>query len=272
MLFLRDHAKTKYLLYQDSVSFQMFDAMEQLLDIHVGKYPREFKYIQHLEDNGIFITHSEYSLDQENPYYNELLNRPSLASVPRWRFSRPIMTTFRSDTLITQEELDQNFLQVGMASRSFRKFFRKTVNHQKNLVDPVNRHNHRAKGDWRQGLRNISSRRDSGWKGELDTLVVLNTGPHWSPVHMEPATHDELIGSYTLMVKSYRSRRPPLTFDRRRFNKSASSLLHLYHSIQQKPGFFPIRFPSTFSFAQHLPLTRTATSTPNPFPLIPLLH
>ena len=46
------------------------------------------------------------------------------------------------------------------------------------MVEPLHRKAHRAKGDWRQGLRIIST--GASWPGELDTIVIFNTGPHYS--------------------------------------------------------------------------------------------
>lgn len=64
----------------------------------------------------------------------------------------------------------------------------------------MNRENHRAKGDWRQGLRNASSQNPS-WQGEMDTIFIINSGPHWSPMHMRPAIEEELIDAYRIMVR-----------------------------------------------------------------------
>lgn len=95
----------------------MFGALEQQL-LYRGASPRLFKRVGHLEEGENLYgqeTFTEYFLNPENKTYHELLNKPSLASVPRWRFDLPILTLYRSDVLITQEELDAVFAAVNMS-------------------------------------------------------------------------------------------------------------------------------------------------------------
>ena len=164
----------------DSVAGQMMSDLQTLLGQHHGGHPRQVTERIELEDNNIFVSASRLALSPKNPLYKRLLARPSLAEVPLARFSEPIFTMYRSDNLLTEGELDSILRTVGM-------------------TEPLNRNHHRGKGDWRQGLRNLSM--GASWPGELDTIVVVNTGPHYSPLHMAPANDDQLIKSYEIVIK-----------------------------------------------------------------------
>ena len=186
------------ILFVDSVMLQMLNGLQHFVGQHVGEWPRTVVEQVLLEDNGIYITVSHITLHPENQLFAKLLGKPSLAGVPRSRFSRPIITSYRSDDLITQKELNATLLMAGME-------------------EPVNMNNHRAMGDWRQGLKNNSM--EESWEGELDTIVFANTGPHWSPAHMFPATDRVLLKGYQIMLdKVYdffiNSPLPTLTFFR----------------------------------------------------------
>lgn len=170
-----------FVVIGDSVAGQMMGDLQTLLRQHRGDHPRQVTERIHLEDNNIFISISWLTLSPKNPLFERLLAKPSLAEVPRTRFSEPILTMYRSDNLLTEGELDDILKSVGM-------------------VEPLNRKVHRATGDWRQGLRNIS--RGTSWPGELDTIVIVNTGPHYSPLHMTPANDDQLIKSYEIVIKT----------------------------------------------------------------------
>ena len=111
----------------------------------------------------------------KNPLFKRLLAKPLLAEVPRARFSEPILTVYRSDKLVTEEELDDILKLAG-------------------IVEPLNRKVHRIKSDWRQGLRNIST--GASWPGELDTIVIVNNGPRYSPLLMTPPKDDQLLKAY----------------------------------------------------------------------------
>lgn len=182
----------------DSVMVQMLSGLGYFIGQHEGEWPRPVVEEVLLEDNGIFVTTSYITLLPENQLFAKLLAKPSLAGVPRSRFSRPIITSYRSDDLITQKELNATLLMAG-------------------LEEPVNMNNHRAMGEWRQGLKNNSM--EESWEGELDTIVVANTGPHWSPAHMWPAKDRVLLKAYQIMLdKVYdffvNSPLPTLTFFR----------------------------------------------------------
>jgi len=177
---------------------QMLGGLQYFIGQHEGEWPRPVVEEVFLEDNGIFVTSSYITLHPENQLFAKLLAKPSLAGVPPSRFSRPIVTVFRSDDLITQKELNATLLMAGME-------------------EPVNMDNHRAMGDWRQGLKNNSM--EESWEGELDTIIVANTGPHWSPAHMWPAKDRVLLKGYQIMLdKVYNffvnSPLPTLTFFR----------------------------------------------------------
>lgn len=182
----------------DSVMVQMLTGLAHFIGQHAGDWPRTVVEEVLLEDNGIFVTTSYVTLHPENQLFAKLLAKPSLAGVPRSRFSRPVITSYRSDDLITQKELNATFLMAG-------------------LEEPVNMNNHRAMGEWRQGLKNYSM--EESWEGELDTIVFANTGPHWSPAHMWPAKDRVLLKAYQIMLdKVYdffvNSPLPTLTFFR----------------------------------------------------------
>lgn len=173
--------------------------MENFLGVHQGPWPRQLKRIVHVEENPIFESYSEFVLDPKHASFQELINKPSLASVPRWRFDLPIMTFYRSDVLINPEELDDIFSAVNMSGMYLS--YLPLLSLWSCLLEPVNRNSHRAKGDWRQGLYNASTLNPS-WEGEMDTIVIISTGPHWSPMHMHPATDEELVAAYHHMVRT----------------------------------------------------------------------
>ena len=166
--------------FVDSVAGQMMSDLQTLLGQHHGDHPRQVTERIELEDNNVFVSASWLTLSPKNPLYERLLAKSSLAEVPLARFSEPIFTMYRSDNLLTEDELDNILRTAGM-------------------TEPLNRNHHRGKGDWRQGLRNLSM--GASWPGELDTIVVVNTGPHYSPVHMAPANGGQLIKSYEIVIK-----------------------------------------------------------------------
>ena len=139
----------------DSMAGQMMSDLQTLLGQRRVDHSRRVTERIELEDNIIFISISWVTLSPKNPLFERLLAKASLAEVPRARFSEPILTIYRSDNLLAEGELDDILKSVGM-------------------VEPSNRKAHRAKGDWRQGLRNIST--GTSWPGEKDTIVIVNTG------------------------------------------------------------------------------------------------
>jgi hypothetical protein len=60
----------------------------------------------------------QITLNQPHPLYTHFLTHPSLASVPRERFSKPFVRFYRSDVLLTQEELDTVMESIGITGSS----------------------------------------------------------------------------------------------------------------------------------------------------------
>ncbi|EDR07053.1 uncharacterized protein LACBIDRAFT_299381 [Laccaria bicolor S238N-H82] len=68
------------------------------------------------------------------------------------------------------------------------------------MTETLNPTHHISKGNWRQGLWNAS--KEEGWPWECDTIVVLNSSPHWTTWPLHPATDKHIIKGYTTTMAS----------------------------------------------------------------------
>jgi len=158
----------------------MLYGLETLLGTHHGEWPRTIAQDTKYDDKGMYLLSSTLTLDPANPFFEKLLAKSSLASVPRSRFYRPFLTSYRSDVLMDEVALNITMTKAGM-------------------TETLNPTHHISKGDWRQGLWNTSQ--EEGWPGELDTIVVLNSGPHWTTWPLHPAKDEHVIKGYTATVR-----------------------------------------------------------------------
>ena len=88
--------------------------LQILLGQHRGDHLRQVTQWIELEDKNIPFSISWVTLSPKNPLFERLLAKPSLAEVPRARFSEPILTVYRSDNLLAEGELDDVLKSVGM--------------------------------------------------------------------------------------------------------------------------------------------------------------
>ncbi|EDR07065.1 uncharacterized protein LACBIDRAFT_299433 [Laccaria bicolor S238N-H82] len=143
----------------DSVAVQMLYRLETLLGTHRRDWPWTIAQDTKVDDKGMYLLSLTLTLEPANPFFKKLLAKPSLASVPRSRFYQPFLTSYHSDVLMDESALNITMTKAGM-------------------METLNPTHHISKGDQRQGLWNAS--KEEGWPWERDTIVVLNSGPHWT--------------------------------------------------------------------------------------------
>ena len=80
----------------------MMSDLQTLLGQCRRDHPRQVRERMELEDTNIFISISWVTLSPKKTLFGRLLAKPSLAEVPRARFSEPILTMYRSDNLLTE--------------------------------------------------------------------------------------------------------------------------------------------------------------------------
>jgi hypothetical protein len=118
----------------------------------------------------------------------ETLSLLRAANAPLERLTRPVISFVRDDLLISLDATNE------------------IVAHVMDEADSLHRITNSVFGNWTEvvtisSLPIHSKELESDWQGDRRNVVVLNTGAHWSPVCFEGLGENEMLRSYTAMVR-----------------------------------------------------------------------
>ncbi|KZT55837.1 hypothetical protein CALCODRAFT_484482 [Calocera cornea HHB12733] len=149
------------LIVGDSLTGQMADVLFSMLIMPLPNMDNPFQAfsptVHYSEGSHVVLDHMSITLNHGHPLYHELRSR--LPHVPASRFDEPIVDYMRSDLLFSYDELDPIFERVGF-------------HHAPYEYTPF-----ASQFPWQSHLPNATAR----WEGEQDSILILNTGAHWSP-------------------------------------------------------------------------------------------
>ncbi|KIY43884.1 hypothetical protein FISHEDRAFT_77807 [Fistulina hepatica ATCC 64428] len=187
----------------DSISLQQFELLERTLptDFYVHRASTE---VYCLEPPTYAPSHLRILLSPDSPIANALMNMSDWY-IPRERFLRPIVTFIRTDSLFeSAEELVLVRDDIVLAS--------------------ANEGWHAGIGDWEicRGIKNFvfmawrshvedatkgytvkptNERPEEYWEGRQQSVLVVNTGAHFSPSGLRGVSEVQMLEMYRRMVE-----------------------------------------------------------------------
>lgn len=133
-----------------------------------------------------------FTLTANHPLRRQLESLPELAHIPRWRFDEPIARFWRSDLLLTLPETRAIFENLELDWEGRADGVEVDLDTWWRTLSP-----------WHENFQYYADN-IPGWEGELPSLVLLSTGPHWEVARFAPLLEAHLWEAYAKMVSSIR--------------------------------------------------------------------
>ncbi|KAM0791788.1 hypothetical protein ACM66B_004051 [Microbotryomycetes sp. NB124-2] len=170
------------LLVGDSVSMQSYETLSGLLHL----VPPEFANLSEAARNSWFTTSQAKDSHKNVRYEIRLKNDSSvlalleqaLPEVPRERFSKPFATAIRHDTLLDTDVIAKLAQQTGLEPE-----FKDWLSHDR----------------WQDALPKAMT---DTWRGQQNSILLLNTGAHWSRICFGVPERDNVLKLSSLVAQA----------------------------------------------------------------------
>ncbi|KAG8907472.1 hypothetical protein FRB99_004048 [Tulasnella sp. 403] len=167
----------------DSISENTWEALHHLISPPLKPGPPlvlRRRFSDRYKAKG-YLNETRLYLHNLHPLYTQL--KAKYPNIPAERFDQPIVTGIRSDTILTDPEIEKLMRQTG---------YEKQV-----------RAMWRSQGDWRRKLDEYAVA--EGWEGEQVGILLINTGVHWNEYYMS-VPNEYLLKAYPLILDILRTK------------------------------------------------------------------